>query len=152
MYPNKRIKDLACKIQLMVAQLSKSTHFLLIKQGFYPFFLYSLKTESYSSKLVQCKSNTSLNVLQLFLLLATKMNQQKQPSEVFYKKDVLKHFAKFTGKHLCQSIKEILAQVFSCESYEIFTEHRTENLQKTSGWLLLNQKIYNETSQLFFLD
>ena len=75
------------------------------------------------------------------------MNQQKQPSEVFYKKDVLKHFAKLIGKHLCQSIKDILAQVFSSESYEIFTEHRTENLQKTSGWLLLNQKIYSETSQ-----
>ena len=28
---------------------------------------------------------------------------QKQPSEVFYKKGVLKNFAKFAGKHLCQS-------------------------------------------------
>ena len=50
--------------------------------------------------------------------------------EVFSKKDVLKHFAKFTEKHLCQSIffnkvagirpavlteKETLARVFSCE-------------------------------------
>ena len=26
---------------------------------------------------------------------------QKQPIEVFYKKVVLKDFAKFTGKHLC---------------------------------------------------
>ena len=32
---------------------------------------------------------TASNVLQL-LLLATKMNQQKQPLEMFYKKDVLK--------------------------------------------------------------
>ena len=29
---------------------------------------------------------------------------QKQPPEVFYKKGVLKNFAKFTGNHLCQSL------------------------------------------------
>ena len=37
-------------------------------------------------------------------------------SEGFCKKGVLKNFAKFTGKHLCQT----LAQVFSCELCEIF--------------------------------
>ena len=30
--------------------------------------------------------------------------QQKQPPEVFCKKDVLRNFAKFTGKYLCQSL------------------------------------------------
>ena len=54
---------------------------------------------------------------------------------MFFKKGVLKNFAKFTGKHLCQSLffikvagmkpatlfkKETLAQVFSCEFCEIF--------------------------------
>ena len=51
------------------------------------------------------------------------------------KKGVLRNFAKFTGKHLCQSLffnkvaeKEVLAQVFSCEFCKIskntfFTEH-----------------------------
>ena len=47
--------------------------------------------------------------------------------EVFCKKGVLKKFAKFTGKHLCQSLflksnfikKETLAQAFSCEFCEI---------------------------------
>ena len=42
--------------------------------------------------------------------------------EVFFKKGVLRNFAKFTGKHLCQSLfikKETLAQVFSCEFCEI---------------------------------
>ena len=29
---------------------------------------------------------------------------QKQPTEVFFKKDVLKNFANFTGKHLCWSL------------------------------------------------
>ena len=53
--------------------------------------------------------------------------------EVFCKKGVLKKFAKFSGKHLCQSLffnkvaggacnfikKETLAQVFSCEFCKI---------------------------------
>ena len=45
-------------------------------------------------------------------------------AEVFCKKGILRNFAKFTGKHLCQSFKpqacnfiekETLGQVFSCE-------------------------------------
>ena len=55
--------------------------------------------------------------------------------EVFYNKDVVKNFEKFTGKHLCQSLffnkvadlrlvtllkKETRAQVFSCEFFTIF--------------------------------
>ena len=69
------------------------------------------------------------------------MKRSSRP-EVFYKKGVLKNFAKFTGKHLYQSLffnkvagatcnvikKETLAQVFSCEFCEIskntfLTEH-----------------------------
>ena len=47
---------------------------------------------------------------------------------VLRKKSALRNFAKFIGKHLCQSQKETLAQVFSCEFCEIskkilFTEH-----------------------------
>ena len=68
-----------------------------------------------------------------------KNEYQKQPPEVFY---VFKNFAKFTGKHLCQSLcfnkvaggtcnlikKEIVTMMFSCEFCEIsmsafFTEH-----------------------------
>ena len=55
-------------------------------------------------------------------------------SVVFCKKGVLKNFAKFTGKHLCQSLffnkvvggtcsfieKKTLAQVFPCEFCKIF--------------------------------
>ena len=46
--------------------------------------------------------------------------------EVFCKKGVLRNFAKFTGKHLCQGLffnKETLAQVFSCEFCEISTNN-----------------------------
>ena len=49
---------------------------------------------------------------------------------MFCEKGVLRHFTKFTGKHLCQSLlfnkvanyirKEALAQLFSCEFCEIF--------------------------------
>ena len=58
----------------------------------------------------------------------TNITQQKQPLEVFCKKrcslrkGALRNFAKFTGKHLCQSLffkKEAVAQVFSCEFCEI---------------------------------
>ena len=41
--------------------------------------------------------------------------------EVFCKKGVLKNFARFTGKDLCQNNlikKETLAQVFSCEFFK----------------------------------
>ena len=33
-----------------------------------------------------------------------KLTFRSTPPEVFYKKGVLKNFAKFTGKHLCQSL------------------------------------------------
>ena len=43
--------------------------------------------------------------------------------EVLCKKGVLRNFVQFTGKHLCQGLflikKETLAQVFSCEFYDI---------------------------------
>ena len=61
------------------------------------------------------------------------MKEGSRP-ELFCKKGVLKNLAKFTGKHLRQSLsfnkvacaaynfikKETLAQVFSCEFCEIF--------------------------------
>ena len=74
----------------------------------------------------------------------------QSPEEVCsIKKGVLENFAKFTGKHLCQSlslflikllkacnfIKRVtLAQVFSCEFCEIF---KNTFLQNSSGRLLL---------------
>ena len=59
------------------------------------------------------------------------------------KKCVLRNFAKFTGKHLCQSLcfNEVAgtaAQVFSCEFCEIskntfFTEHLRTTASATNG-------------------
>ena len=77
------------------------------------------------------------------------MVRSRRP-EVFCKKGVLRNFAKFTGKHLCQSLffnkvaglacnsikKETLAQVFSCEFCEISKNtfsHRTP-LVAASAW------------------
>ena len=58
---------------------------------------------------------------------------QKQPSEGFYKKGVVRNFAKFTRKHLCRSLffdkvrryrsatsLEERLQAFSCEFCEIY--------------------------------
>ena len=79
-----------------------------------------------------------------FNLPASESFRSSRP-EVFCKKDVLKNFSKFTGKHLFQSLflieffnklfkKKTQTQVFSCEFCEIFKntffmEHRR--------WLLL---------------
>ena len=57
--------------------------------------------------------------------------------EVFCKKRVLRYFAKFTGKHLCQSLffkKETLVEVFSCEFCEI---SKNTFLIEHLWWLLL---------------
>ena len=37
-----------------------------------------------------------------FAILLSKLNPQKWPPEVFYRKRSLRHIAEFTGKHLCQ--------------------------------------------------
>ena len=76
---------------------------------------------------------------------------QKQPPEVFCKKGVLKNFAKFTGKQLCQILtfnkvagprsqtcnfikRETLAQVFSVNFVKLL---KAPFLQNSSGRLLL---------------
>ena len=67
--------------------------------------------------------------LSFFLLMSIRSSRP----DVFYKKGVLRNFAKLTGKHLCQSLffnkvvglacnlikEETLAQVFSCGFCEI---------------------------------
>ena len=88
---------------------------------------------------------------QSVFLKITYFHAQKQPPEVFlfYKKGVLRNFARFTEKHLCQSLfllkfirpqacnfikKETLTQVFSCEFCEIFKNSLfTEHLQATAS-------------------
>ena len=74
---------------------------------------------------------------------------QKQPLEVFCKKGVLRNFAKFTGKYLCESLffnrpatllkKRLWNRCFLVNFAKFL---RTPFLQNTSGPLLLmNDKI-----------
>ena len=75
-------------------------------------------------------------------------NEQEQPPEVFHKKGILKNVPKFAEKRLWQSFmfnkvlggaynfikKETLAQVFSCEFWEIFkSTFFTEHLRETAA-------------------
>ena len=87
-------------------------------------------------------------------LILTPYNSHKGNSrpEVFCKKDVLRTFTKFTGKHLCKSLffnkiaglrpatlfKKRLWQKSFPVNFAKFL--RTPFLQNTSGWLLLSQK------------
>ena len=63
------------------------------------------------------------------------------------KKDVLRNFAKFTGKHLCNFIKkETMAQMFSCEFCEVskntfFTEHLWTTASNDLLWNNTNEEI-----------
>ena len=61
---------------------------------------------------------------------------------VLYKKAFLKNFAEFIGINLCQGLsleasnlikKETLAQIFSCEFYEIFKDTFFTELLRTSA-------------------
>ena len=67
----------------------------------------------------------------------------------FVRKGVLRNFAKFTGKHLCQASvynftkKETLAQVFSCKFCEIYKNtFCTEHLWATASesWIYAKRK------------
>ena len=63
----------------------------------------------------------------------TSLVNQKQPPEVFYKKRCSKKFAKFTGKHSCQSLWD------RCFPVKFAKFLRTLFLQNTSKRLLLDR-------------
>ena len=70
--------------------------------------------------------------------------QQKQPPEVFHKKGSLENFAKFTGKHLCQSF--LFNKVAGRVPLNFAKFLGTPFLQNTSGQLFLiryTSKTYN---------
>ena len=52
-------------------------------------------------KKLKINLSTLLFTIDIFKVRET---QEKQPPEPFYKKGVLRNFAKFTGKHLCQTL------------------------------------------------
>ena len=72
--------------------------------------------------------------------------RQKRPPEVFWKKDVLINFAKFTGKHLCQGLFMSVAKACNFIKQRLWHRSfpvnfakvlRTPFLQNTSRQLLL---------------
>ena len=67
-----------------------------------------------------------LNVMQ-YACLRIIDQQQKQSSEVSYKKDALQNFKKFTLKHLCQSLFVVFTKIFAkFLRKSFFTEHLTD--------------------------
>ena len=94
---------------------------------------------------MQYNGNIQVLVYLRGIFFVTRLFCRSSRLQMFFIIDVLKHFAIFTGKHLCWSLflikqqacnfikKETPTQVFSCEHYEnfknsFFTEH--------FGWLL----------------
>ena len=94
--------------------------------------------------------NKNLNPVDMNLASQTSKRKKQSPGGVLYEKVFLEVFAKFARKHLCQSLffntflnfvkKETLAQVFSCEFWEIskntlFIEHLRETASERSSVL-----------------
>ena len=59
---------------------------------------------SENGEIVKTKRRTAEIFYNLFGNIAKNLNIRSSRTEVFCKKAVLKNFAKFTGKHLCQSL------------------------------------------------
>ena len=138
---------LLCDIQWKRFQylLLKAKPFL--KKLGYRFLGESTKIENATFPYKTATSEASVKTNRTEIHKWTYHKEQKFASNYFQKqspRDVLRNFAKFTGKHLHQSLrcaglqlylkKETLAQMFSCEFWEtskntFFTEHLR--------WLLL---------------
>ena len=93
----------------------------------------------------------------LYKHLLNSLLMQKQSPEVFHKKSVLRNFAKFTEKHLCQSLffNKVAGLRQLCQRlwHRWFAVNfakclRTPFLQNTSGRLLLLMEKNNIRSNL----
>ena len=113
--------------------------------------------QSFSTQKVQQKVSQVREMLmwQWYMLNATIFICRSSHSQMFFKIRTLKKIAKFTGKHLCQSLffntvaGLTLVQVLSCELYEIFKNNFiTEHLPATAslyrdGKIALREKCPN---------
>ena len=96
----------------LIINFEKVIEPFLVLNIFFTFFLSVVDCTFYRSNI---KSNC--------LLLLSHVRVRSSRQELLCKKGVVRRFAKFTGKCLCQSLffkKETLAQVFSSEFCEIF--------------------------------
>ena len=110
-----------------------SYRWLLLKKWLWILLNYAKAIETNSEpcqKIVvrksQCMSCSYENQVYSLLINNTVLLDRSSLEEVLCKENLVKTFSKFTGKHLCQSLfsikfikKETLAQVFSCEFWEI---------------------------------
>ena len=66
------------------------------------------KIKQYLNYILMIINQNILAILRTFLNLQKylwkTLHEQKQPPEMFYKKDVFKNFINLTGKHQCQSL------------------------------------------------
>ena len=65
-----------------------------------------------------------------FFFVSVKKQYRSSRSEVFCLKDILKNFAKFTGKHLCQSLSLNEPAGFRTQNFAVF---KTRVLQNTTS-------------------
>ena len=113
----------------------------------------------------------TLSEIRPFALLPTKWNigtkyvktnAKSSHRRYSVRKDVLRNFAKFTGKHLCLNLqlywKQTLAQVFSFKFYEISkSTFFVEQIQKIASAMLLSYRnqsvdLQSKWSDLFLYD
>ena len=133
-------------------RISLQRRCFLLKKIFYCFFKFPihLYLRTPSSSCLCCNGEIRQLYMNHLEISASELaSAQAAIRGVLWKKVVLKNFAKFTGKHLCHSLflikqtvactlcsfikKEALAQVFSCESWEIFKNtFFTEHLRATT--------------------
>ena len=133
-------------------RISLQRRCFLLKKIFYCFFKFPihLYLRTPSSSCLCCNGEIRQLYMNHLEISASELaSAQAAIRVVLWKKVVLKNFAKLTGKHLCHSLslikqtvvctfcnfikKETLAQVFSCEFWEIFKNtFFTEHLRATT--------------------
>ena len=126
-------------------------HALQMKNSLLRHWLYTMICQCFyfrnnSRKLDIKKANKFL----ILWVISTMAKFRSSRPEVFCKKGVLKNFAKFTWKYLCQSLffnkvakKETLSQLFSCKFCRIVKNtffHRIPLVAASASWNIF----YNE--------
>ena len=96
-----------CVINRVEVVLTRMSQWKAEKKG-YSWFLYTAKKwyfllEISLLNMNKSEDNCGLLLCRIVWILCV-LDFQKLPSEVFCKKGVLRNFAKFTGKHLCQGL------------------------------------------------
>ena len=122
---------------------------LLLQVNFWRASIYTFT----SQKTLLHTSNTSSKVFRDFIVRIKFLSMnylsspetlklQKQLPNLFYKKGVLKNFAKFTGKHLCQSLQLKLKKRLwrRCFPVNFAKFLRAPILKNICKWLLLKLK------------